>query len=134
MNLRPHHFLCIQKFTGHGYNAVFTAHMASVVSELSHNRETQITVTRGADDLCRMCPHNRSGICTSAEKVAQMDSAVLKLCHLAYGDCLSWEELARRAGERILETEKVHCVCNCCQWFELCRNTEGDTEEYYEQK
>ena len=51
MNLRPHHLLCIQKFTGHGYNADFTAHMKTIVSELAEN--PQITVAQGCDDLCR---------------------------------------------------------------------------------
>ena len=34
MQLRPHHLLCIQKFTGHGYDEPFTQHMTSIVSAL----------------------------------------------------------------------------------------------------
>jgi len=34
MNLRPHHLLCIQKFTGHGYSPSFTAHMHALTASL----------------------------------------------------------------------------------------------------
>lgn len=128
MNLRPHHLLCIQKFTGHGYNADFTVHMKSVVSELTDNSKTQITVVQGCDDLCEMCPNNISGGCTSLEKVTLMDNAVLGICNLAYRDNVSWIELAREARKRIFETDAFIKICSCCQWFELCRST----EVYYE--
>ena len=128
MNLRPHHILCIQKFTGHGYNADFTAHMKSIVSELTENPKTQFTVAQGCDDLCKMCPNNISSVCTSLEKVALMDSAVLSICNLAYRENVPWAEVASKARERIFETDKFNTICTCCQWFELCRST----EVYYE--
>ena len=124
MNLRPHHLLCIQKFTGHGYNADFTAHMKSIVSELTVNPETQITVVHGCDDLCKMCPNNIGGVCTSLEKVNLMDSAVLSICDFAYGENVLWTEAAGKAREEIFETEEFHNICACCQWFALCRSTE----------
>ena len=123
MNLRPHHLLCIQKFTGHGYNADFTAHMKSIVSELTVNPETQITVVHGCDDLCKMCPNNIGGVCTSLEKVTFMDSAVLSICDFAYGENVLWTEAAGKAREEIFETEEFHNICACCQWFALCRST-----------
>lgn len=124
MHLRPHHLLCIQKFTGHGYDADFTAHMKSIVSELSEHPTTQITVTQGCDDLCKMCPNNQNGVCTSLEKVASMDSAVLRICSLTYGETVPWTTAALRARERIFETESFSNICACCQWFDLCRRTE----------
>ena len=128
MNLRPHHILCIQKFMGYGYNADFTAHMKSIVSGLTSNPKTQFTVAQGCDDLCKMCPNNISGVCTSLEKVALMDSAVLSICNLAYGENVPWAEVASKARERIFETDKFNNICTCCQWFELCRSMEA----YYE--
>ena len=124
MNLRPHHLLCIQKFTGHGYNADFTAHMKSIVSELTVNPETQITVVHGCDDLCKLCPNNIGGVCTSLEKVTFMDSSVLSICDFAYGENVLWTEAAGKAREESFETEEVHNICACCQWFALCRSTE----------
>ena len=128
MNLRPHHVLCIQKFTGHGYNAAFTAHMTSIVSELACSPETKITVTNGCDTLCEVCPHNICGACTSLEKVALMDMSVLGICNLTYGESVQWTEIKHKARKRIFETDEFNNICTCCQWFELCRST----EVYYE--
>ncbi|MGN0573111.1 MAG: DUF1284 domain-containing protein [Acutalibacteraceae bacterium] len=128
MNLRPHHLLCIQKFTGHGYNEVFTAHMKSVVSELSENPGAEITVAQGCDDLCKMCPNNINGVCASLEKPALMDSAVLGICGLTYGEKIPWAKTAKKARELIFETEEFNKICACCQWFELCRSTEANNE------
>lgn len=124
MILRPHHLLCIQKYTGHGYDADFTANMNALVSELRANPNTSITIAQGCDALCKMCPNNVSGVCTSLEKVAIMDSAVLRICSLAYGQTVLWEEAALKARERIFETEEFHNICACCQWYDLCRRTE----------
>ena len=124
MNLRPHHILCIQKYTGHGYDAKFTAHMTSVVSTLKGEPETLITVTEGCDILCGMCPNNDCGACTSLEKVTLMDQSVLEICGISYGDVVRWRELADKGRERIFKTEKFDAVCSSCQWFELCRGTE----------
>lgn len=125
MNLRPHHLLCIQKFTGHGYDAAFTAHMTSIVSLLSSGRETRVELACGCDDLCGACPHNDGGTCSSLEKVVGMDRSVLDVCGLDYGESAPWAELARRARERILETREFNRICNSCQWFELCEKTEA---------
>ena len=124
MNLRPHHLLCIQKFTGHGYDAAFTAHMTAIVSELADKPMTPITVTRGCDDLCKMCPNNVCDICTSLEKVALMDSTVLSVCALTYGETVPWADSASKARERIFETDAFDEICACCQWYALCRRTE----------
>lgn len=125
MNLRPHHILCIQKFTGHGYDAMFTEHMKSVVSKLRNTQETEIVITQGCDELCSMCPHSIGDSCTSLEKVDRMDSSVLNNCDLTYGENVQWATLAHRARKRILETDVFYHVCSDCQWFELCKSTEG---------
>lgn len=124
MNLRPHHILCIQKFTGHGYDEDFTAHMKSIVSELTNNPKPLITVTEGCDDLCQMCPNNTKGSCTSLEKVAAMDSAVLSICNLSYRENVIWTETAEKARKQIFETDEFYKICFTCQWFEICRDME----------
>lgn len=128
MNLRPHHLLCIPKFTGHGYNADFTAHMKSIVSELTKHQNTRITITQGCDDLCKMCPNNINGACTSPQKTDLMDSAVLGVCNLAYGENILWTTATRKVRERILKTKEFNNICARCEWFELC----SSTEVYYE--
>ena len=124
MNLRPHHLLCIQKFTGHGYSPEFTAHMTAVAARLRKMPETRITLTQGCDDLCRKCPHCSSGICSSLDKTAALDAAVQKICGLSFVDSDSWAALAENVREKILSSETFHHICLSCQWYELCRNTE----------
>ena len=135
MKLRPHHLLCIQKFTGHGYNADITAHMKSIVSELTENPKAEITVTQGCDELCKMCPNNINGVCNSLEKVALMDSDVLDICNLNYGENVLWTKASEKSRELIFETEKFYNICACCQWFELCRKNEiqrtNHTNKFY---
>ena len=128
MKIRPHHLLCIQKYTGHGYDAAFTAHMTALVSGLSDRPQTQVTLTKGCDALCLACPHNIGGVCTSLEKVDKMDAAVLNACGLSYGISAPWELLARRAKKQIFMIGKEETVCSGCQWFSLCRETETTYE------
>ena len=124
MNLRPHHALCIQKFTGHGYSEAFTRHMTRLVTELKAHPESMITITCGCDTPCAVCPNNIDGVCTSLEKVAGMDAGVLEVCGLAYNESIPWGDLARLARERIFETENFYEICASCQWFDLCKGME----------
>lgn len=124
MRLRPHHLLCIQKFTGHGYDEAFTAHMTKLTAALKQEPETPVTLVRGCDALCARCPNNEEGACNSLEKVARMDEAALAACSLSYGDTAPWSRLAAAARERIFQTAEFHRVCAACQWYALCGETE----------
>ena len=128
VHLRPHHLLCIQKYTGHGYDEAFTAHMTALTASLAAKPRTPVRLTRGCDDLCAACPHQAGGVCTSLEKVAEMDGGVLAACGLAYGQCLPWSEAARLARERVFETERFAAICAQCQWYSLCERTEISRE------
>ena len=123
MKLRPHHLLCLQKYTGKGYDEAFTAHMNGLWGRLAAHPEEEVQLTEGADDVCAACPHNAGGRCDSQEKVTRMDRGVLAALDLSYGQRDSWGALARRAAERVLSTEEFERICADCQWIELCRNT-----------
>ena len=124
MNLRPHHLLCIQKFTGHGYDAAFTAHMTRVVEMLRHSPETQVTLATGCDDLCVQCPHRQGSACDTPDKVTRMDRAVAEACGLAPGDTAAWQDLSRKAREAVFATDAFQRICASCAWFDLCKRTE----------
>ncbi len=123
MNLRPHHALCIQKFTGHGYNEDFTSHMTALVGLLSREPDTEITLVHGCDELCVRCPYNLEGRCSSYDKVENMDRLTLELTGLNDIHSLSWDTLAKQAS-RILLSRDFFAVCGDCQWFDLCHETE----------
>lgn len=124
MFLRPHHLLCIRKFTGHGYDAAFTAHMTETVTLLRNHPETAVTLICGADELCTHCPHHREGICDSQQKVAALDAAVLRVSGLHEKQRADWQTLANLTSARILHTDNFSEICACCEWFSLCRETE----------
>ena len=122
LTLRPHHALCLQKFTGHGYDEAFTGHMTALVRILARTPEMPVLLTEGCDVLCACCPHNRNG-CVSLQKVSGMDNSVLALCSLSYGEILSWDQLSALARAHILSTGSFSSVCTGCQWFTLCSAT-----------
>lgn len=129
VKLRPHHLLCIQKFTGHGYDERFTAHMTALVARLRDTPDTEVALVRGCDALCAACPNDRDGACASPEKVEAMDAAVLAWCGLAWGAAVPWAQAARLARERIFQTDGFEHICACCQWFGLCAETEVPYDE-----
>ena len=65
LHLRPHHLLCLQTFTGHGYSEEFVRHMTLVKNELARDPLTPVELVEGVDDLCAHCPNNMDGQCSS---------------------------------------------------------------------
>lgn len=127
--LRPHHLLCIPHFTGHGYDAAFTAHMTAVTELLAAKPHTQITLTCGCDDLCKACPHNHGGHCDSQEKVTALDSAVLAACPFPAEQPHDWAALSDAVRRRILQTDAFPQICSSCKWFALCSKI-NQSKEY----
>ena len=123
MKLRPHHLLCIQKYTGSGYDDAFTAGMDALVRRLRACPDAPVTLVEGRDDLCAACPHMAGSRCGSEEKVNRLDRGVLEACGFSAGETRSWSALARTAREQVLEKETFVKVCGYCEWFELSRDT-----------
>lgn len=121
IQLRPHHFMCIQLFTGHGYNAEFTAHMTQKIELLAEG--AAVRVQEGCDDICQKCPNREDNACRVFEKVRRLDEGVMAACGIEYGDELQWNEIASTVRERILNTELFGEICCDCEWYSLCRET-----------
>lgn len=120
--LRPHHALCFGFFRGKGYSDAFVENMTAFVSRLRAEDPT-VTLVCSADGVCAACPHNRRGVCESADKTRRYDAAVLALTGLREGENLPWTELRRRVEERILAPGRLEEVCGDCQWHALCRGS-----------
>ena len=65
LSLRAHHGLCLCFFRGKGYSEEFVRNMTDVVNML--RSDPYVTVTCQADVICRACPGNLDGKCTSEE-------------------------------------------------------------------
>ena len=118
MKLRPHHLLCIQKYTGHGYNAAFTAHMNRLTAALT--AETEIRIVSGTDDICTACPNRCADRCRSEEKVRRMDLAAAACCGITADTVQQWQQLAQTAYVRVFCTDAFARICADCEWYTLC--------------
>ena len=121
MKLRPHHFMCIQMFTGHGYNAEFTSHMEQKIKMLSD--ETTILVQEGCDEICEKCPNREQNTCRDFAKVRRLDDDVKDACGISYSDKIMWMDISSTVRERILNTELFERICHDCEWHDLCNDT-----------
>ena len=119
--LRPHHLLCIQKYTGHGYDEAFIGRMNELVQLLKTEPDTEIVIVEGGDHLCSCCPNYDGTRCISDGKVKMMDEKTLWSCNVSYGDKDSWVDLSAKAA-KVFETG-FEDICITCEWFELCRST-----------
>ena len=89
IHLRPHHGVCLLNFRGKGYSDEFSRNMAAMQARLMAEPETEICITRGADDLCAKCPNRRGEGCTSTHPPL-FDENVLCLTGFQYGQRLTW--------------------------------------------
>lgn len=119
MKLRPHHLLCIRKFTGHGYDEAFTNAMTELVQEVRRHPQTEIALVHGCDDLCENCPNRRENACETEEKVRAMDEGVRTYVSREQGTWASFED----ASKSLLQGPWTK-ICGSCQWFSLCDRTE----------
>lgn len=122
MALRPHHGLCMAFFQGKGYSGGFTAALAARLEELEGTCRP-VALTVGTDAVCAPCPHNVGGVCTSAEKTAAYDRAVLEACGLGEGAVLAFSDFTRLVQERIISPGLRRQICGSCQWDGLCSET-----------
>ena len=66
--LRPHHLLCTQGYSGHGYSEAFVEHMNDVVHQLREVPGTKIQLTFSTDTLCSCCPNKLGTDCATHRK------------------------------------------------------------------
>ncbi len=116
--IRAHHGMCFFFFQGKGYSGEFTEHMRQMKRKLEQNPE--ILLLAETDDVCARCPHNRGGVCISAEKVERYDRQVLALCGLGCETRMRWEDFEALVDEHILTADRREEICGDCQWNELC--------------
>ena len=73
------------------------------------------------DEICRCCPNNQSGTCTTQEQVLRYDEGVLRLCGLKPGQVLHYQDFDRKVTQEILQPGRREEICPDCQWSGLCR-------------
>jgi len=84
-----------------------------------------VRLTVGTDEICRRCPNNVDGACTTAEKTAAYDARVLALCGFAEGAVMPYSRFRGAVLERIIIPGKRADVCGDCEWDEVCNEEEA---------
>ena len=114
--------MCFQFYEGKGYSADFTDHMGMVIREFEKDPSQKIILQVKTDIVCKNCPNNEAGICTSKDKVERYDCGVLDACGLVEGTEISYEDFLKKVRELIIATGKREDICGDCSWDYICRN------------
>lgn len=119
MEIRPHHALCAQFFEGKGYSEPFAEHMRRVLTALK-NTDAVVTLTGGCDCICAGCPNHNNGVCTSDDKVKEIDARAADKMGLTAGDTVRWSRLCELAEQTVIRPGLLREVCGDCEWIGLC--------------
>ena len=105
-------------FEGKGYSDSFTANMTE--KKMLLEKDPLVRIVDHVDEICRVCPHNIDGVCSSLGKVAKYDSEVLERCGIKSGTELRWKEFSKLVHDNIIGAKKLSEVCGGCQWYSIC--------------
>lgn len=121
IQLRPHHLLCTQGYSGKGYSADFVDNMNAVVHRLRHVPGEKIQLTFGPDSLCACCPHNTDGLCGTQDKVSRFDRKTVQYFGLKEGEYV-YQELISAIDARMTPAMLAD-ICEGCSWYAVsaCR-------------
>lgn len=113
--LRPHHLLCIQGYTGHGYSENFIKNMNKITNALED--KSLIRIIHGCDNICAACPNNlRNGNCVFQDKVSYLDACALKILNIKYNNIYYYSNTVK-AIKQALTVETFQKTCSKCKWF-----------------
>ncbi len=117
VELRGHHLICLNFFTGEGYDEEFVKRIEDALSSAS------ITVIDTADYLCRACPYLDNG-CTfvGEDEIRRMDERALELLDLKVGSEVTWT-LVRERLRNAMRVWKEE-FCRDCYWLNVCERSE----------
>lgn len=121
LNLRGHHLICLNFFQGEGYDQAFIENLREVIGKAGSGQE--ITVVKGADDICRACPslvHNRCMHSDSAEtEIETLDQTALEYLDIPVGKKVLWPAIKAKVGAATDEWFATFCAG--CDWEKVCR-------------
>jgi len=117
--LRGHHLVCLNFFNGEGYDEVFINNLKNLLDRVE---EEDITISFGADDVCRSCSYLEANRCqhskNSDEEIMEMDTKALTLLTLSHGDKVEWSALKEKLCKIFPEWFSIYCID--CDWRVTC--------------
>lgn len=117
IELRPHHLLCTQGYSGKGYSLEFVNNMDKIIYSL-RNSDVDIDLTFKADNICTSCPNlNVDNKCKSEDKISAMDSKVIKYFNLEE-KVYNYNEITSYINNNI-NLEIMNDICGSCEWYPI---------------
>jgi len=117
--LRGHHLVCLHFFQGEGYSKTFINNLKKI-TDLAEKEI--VTISTGADDVCRHCEYLKKGRCESSDNadkaIQKMDIKALALLGHSDGDKVNWPEL--KDDVRSIFSDWYFQYCTECQWRKTC--------------
>jgi hypothetical protein len=117
--LRGHHLICLQFFSGEGYDQKFIDNLKSVIALLESN---QLEIREGEDDVCRKCPYLKNDSCQYSEnadaEIREMDRKALELLDLSAGNRVAWDSIKNSVPN--IFSDWFRSYCSDCEWLSVC--------------
>jgi hypothetical protein len=120
VNIRAHHFVCMQGFQGYGYSDVFVKRMNEMVKYIKENPKDKIRIVNYCDEICSMCKNNTNGICESWEDVNCMDKKLLSRLNLKNEQEVIIEDIINLVEQEFKSFQDAYHICGNCSWSEKC--------------
>lgn len=126
ITLRGHHLLCLQTFTGRGYDSSFVANMNQLVRRLEADPEQEIRLVATGDSICACCPFHTAAGChfggvPAEPRISRKDRLVLRLVGLAPGAVTSFRQANEGIAGLLHQNPQLEPVCGDCEWWGICR-------------
>lgn len=126
IELRPHHFLCLQGYKGQNYNKEQVKSWDYISNLLKNDSDIDVFIKSGKDDLCQNCAisANTTGSSCYENSVKTLDKKVEELLNIESGKTYRYWDVVQKANEKITP-QKHEELCERCFWWlkGLCRNS-----------
>ena len=122
LELRPHHLLCTQGYSGKGYNEEFVENMNGVVDKLRNVLGFRVKIVCGSDNLCNHCPNMLGeNLCATQDKVAGFDRKTMEVFGIEEKEYVYSEVVDYIRS--VATQENMSYICSECSWYPIsaCR-------------
>lgn len=118
MELRPHHLLCTQAYSGKGYNTEFIENVNHLVQILRNDKEASVNLVFSTDDMCIKCPRKK-GIkkCKDDYKVKVLDKKVIEYFNLEEKE-YNYHQITKEINSKIT-VDILDDICSTCEWYSI---------------
>ncbi|MCI8834123.1 MAG: DUF1284 domain-containing protein [Ruminococcus sp.] len=133
MDLRPHHLLCTQGYSGKGYSEEFVDNMNRLTAQLRGEEPVRIQLCFSTDDLCTCCPNKQGeNQCSTNEKVLRFDRKTVEYFQLEEREYI-YQELIAQIQKKVTP-EMLADICSDCAWYPVSACREKILKRYHENR